>query len=428
MKRIAYYLFALVGMLALTTACSDDEEVGHVPQIYFDQHYYTLGKTSVDLILTADEAPTKDVTIPVYFGGEPQEGVDFELDENYFTFHAGDTVSRLTINRIVDNIGDDSEKLYVNLKEAPEGFNFGLSNFAEVNLLGNNGVLMSFTSTTGEVKTESEFQINLVDMKGSRYRPTVATTFDLEVDETSTAVEGEHFEFVDGAYATVNKNRYYGTFGIKFLKKEEGKDKLVLRFADKEGYATGANPTMTITMKGPDVFTGTWQFDSLMNKESLIDSWSEYYLPAEQFPVCSTSDRLIFEGSDRMQYTFTSQMTSDLKNYFGNSTRTATYVGDKELAFSEGSSHYITLSELEISDVNLNFSAEYNDNSRSAKVGFRLTTNDDGEEVLDCFIYDFIPKGDAYGNIIWTEYESYGMDPTDMMQDIALRLQFKRVK
>jgi len=423
MKNIAFYLLAIIGMAVSLSACSDDDTQQHMPQIFFDQHYYTLGKTSVDLILNADEAPASDVSIPVYFGGEAEEGVDFEMPEKVFTMKAGEKEASLTINRLTDNIGEDNLDLFVNLKDAPAGFNFGLSNFAEVTLLGNNGVIMAFTETEGTVKNEDEFEINLTNMKGKRYYPSVATNIELEVDESSTAVEGEHFEFVGGAYASVRKNRYKGTFGIKFLKKEEGKDKLVLRFADKEGYAPGTNSTMTLTLKGPDNFTGTWAFDKVSNAEYLSNSYyPEWGLNIEKLPTGTADDQLTFEGSDYTEYTFTPNLTGDLKNYFGTSSRKATYIGEKELSFEEYSG-LLKVTILSIPDVNINFSTTYSDYSRAANVAFRLIEDENGEEILECTIYDFEPKGDDYGGAFCEMMGDYSM-----MEYIAPRIHFKRVK
>ena len=70
-------------------------------------------------------------------------------------------------------------------------------------------------------------------MKGGVYKVKVATTFDIEVDESSTAIEGVHYEFVNGAQVVVPINKNKGSFSIKYLKKEEGKDKLILRLANK---------------------------------------------------------------------------------------------------------------------------------------------------------------------------------------------------
>lgn len=84
---------------------------------------------------------------------------------------------------------------------------------------------MSFENSTGKVGFSADFSIKLTNMKGGVYKVKVATTFDIEVDESSTAIEGVHYEFVNGAQVVVPINKNKGSFSIKYLKKEEGKDK-----------------------------------------------------------------------------------------------------------------------------------------------------------------------------------------------------------
>lgn len=422
-KKIAYFMFAMVAVLVSLASCSDDYTPQSAEQIYFGQYYYTLGKTSVVLTLNADKAPDRDVNIPVHFGGDAKEGVDFEVPDKAFHLKAGQTEATMTINRIADNIPDDNLNLYVNLDSAPAGFSLGLANFATVSLMGNNGVLVSFSSAEGAVKFTEDFTVTLTSMKGGSYRPQVETKYPIEVKEGSTAVEGENFEFVDGPYVTVPKGKNKGTFSIKFLKKEPGKDKLILGIAEGAGYMAGSTPEMDLKVSGPDVFTGTWVFDKVSNKTTIEDGWS-WFMDVSKIPTGTTADRLTFTGDSYEEYTLKPEMTGDFKNYFGNKERKIKFkeVASKYFEENWGSGETTgNVQILEIPDVNLKFSSTRSDYSRPALVGFRIIQDkESGEDILECVIDDFQPEGDDYGAQLYSEMGS--------MDACPLHLWFRRAK
>lgn len=418
MNRLINSIMGWVVLLVAITlsACSDDDHsMPNTPQIFIDEPYYTLAKDSVIIKVNADVAPTEDVSIPVVFGGTAVKDYDFTASDSVVVIKAGETEGSFVVKRVVENISSENKELYVNLKSAPNGYRLGLMNYASVTLLSNEGVLMSFNESTAEVSIWGDITINLTSMSGSSYRCKTATTFKLEVDPSSTAVEGEHFEFVDGAQITVPKNRYKGTTTLRCIKHEEGHDKLVLRLADKDGYGIGNIGTITITLNGQDNFTGTWQLSSINT-----DEISQYYVEDEsKAPKGSDKDQITFSGSEApLSYTFTPNLEGDLKNYFGNETRTVTWLEDTQMVYQMemGATRYV--STLEIPNVNVNFSSTYTD-LRTAKVAFRLFENQ-GEQMLECSIYDWEPQGDDYGAMI---YSFMG----DMSYSI-LRVYFTKVK
>ena len=413
MKKLGHYLCILMSMTFILASCSSDDNQ-RLPQIYIDQPFYTLAKGSIELKIKADQAPLTDVFIPVLFGGTAVEGVDFTVSEPSILLKAGETEATFTLTRIEENIGDENKELYVNLQKAPEGFSLGLMNYASVNLLNNNGIIMSFENSTGKVGFSADFSIKLTNMKGGVYRVKVATTFDIEVDESSTAIEGVHYEFVNGAQVVVPINKNKGSFSIKYLKKEEGKDKLILRLANKDGYAIGSNGTLTVTISGPDIFTGTWAFDKITN----LDLFEMYGEDISKARKGKPSDRITFEGDSYLEYTFTPDLSGDLKNYFGTSPRKITFKEEGDKSFQENSGANVKVSILEIPDINIYFSTTYK-NIRPALVGFRLVTVD-GKEMLECTLDDYEPQGDDFGALI---YSFFGE-----MSDAPFRIHFSKVK
>ena len=404
MKKLGHYLCILMSMTFILASCSSDDNQ-RLPQIYIDQPFYTLAKGSIELKIKADQAPLTDVFIPVLFGGTAVEGVDFTVSEPSILLKAGETETTFTLTRIEENIGDENKELYVNLQKAPEGFSLGLMNYASVNLLNNNGIIMSFENSTGKVGFSADFSIKLTNMKGGVYKVKVATTFDIEVDESSTAIEGVHYEFVNGAQVVDP---------IKYLKKEEGKDKLILRLANKDGYAIGSNGTLTVTISGPDIFTGTWAFDKITN----LDLFEMYGEDISKAPKGTPSDRITFEGDSYLEYTFTPDLSGDLKNYFGTSPRKITFKEEGDKSFQENSGANVKVSILEIPDVNVKFSTTHKD-IRPALVGFRLITVD-SKEVLECTLDDYEPQGEDFGAMIYEFMSS--------MEDAPLRIHFSKVE
>ena len=411
MKKLGHYLCILMSMTFILASCSSDDNQ-RLPQIYIDQPFYTLAKGSIELKIKADQAPLTDVFIPVLFGGTAVEGVDFTVSEPSILL--GETEATFTLTRIEENIGDENKELYVNLQKAPEGFSLGLMNYASVNLLNNNGIIMSFENSTGKVGFSADFSIKLTNMKGGVYKVKVATTFDIEVDESSTAIEGVHYEFVNGAQVVVPINKNKGSFSIKYLKKEEGKDKLILRLANKDGYAIGSNGTLTVTISGPDIFTGTWAFDKITN----LDLFEMYGEDISKAPKGTPSDRITFEGDSYLEYTFTPDLSGDLKNYFGTSPRKITFKEEGDKSFQENSGANVKVSILEIPDVNVKFSTTHKD-IRPALVGFRLITVD-SKEVLECTLDDYEPQGEDFGAMIYEFMSS--------MEDAPLRIHFSKVE
>ena len=212
----------------------------------------------------------------------------------------------------------------------------------------------------------------------------------------------------------VKRNKNKGVFSVKMLKKEEGKDKLVIRFSNKDGYAFGSNAVMTILLKGPDVFTGTWAFKQITN----LDLFESYGVEdMSKAPKGTPADQIIFEGDSYEEYVFTSNITGDLRNYFGNSTRKITFKEEADKNFQELWKN-VKVSVLEIPDININFSATYEE-KRAALVGFRLGEVD-GKEMLECTLDDFAPKQPDFGATI---YEFMGS-----MLDAPFRILFTRVK
>lgn len=421
MKKVLFYLIAMCSFVATSCSSDDDGNPAEIAELNFNQVRYSLARGEVELKLISDKPASTTVSIPVSFSGTAVEGTDFTADK-VITLKAGETEAILIVKRIDENIGEEDKELVVNLGTAPTGFKLGVGNYTAVELLGNAGVIMSFDNTTDILSLSGIYYVSLQKMTGGNYKVPAALKLDVEVAPSSTAVEGTHFEFAEGKYAIFNANKNQGSVAIKFLKKEIGKDKLVLRLSQKDGFAYGNNATITITINGANQLTGTWQFDKFANQEWLKSSYppdygSGYY-DEETFPKASSSDKITFTGNSYEEYTFTPNLVGDLKNYFNKECK-ATFEKEENKVFQELGYPKVEkrVAVYNFASVNVNFSAS-SKKERSAKVSFRVTTIDN-QEVLECTLDDYEPT-DFFTGIY--EFEQ------NMADYAPLRIYFKAVK
>lgn len=408
------FLFILCAVCVFIMSSCSSNEANDLPQIYVDQPRYSLAKGMVEIKIHADKAPSTDISVPIIFAGAAIEGTDFVASAPSFTFEAGKTEAILTLTRIEENIGNTNKELILNLGKAPEGYSLGVMNYSLVELLGSQGVIVSFDKSEDKLMLSSTYNISLKNMKGTNYKVASETKFDINIDPSSTAVEGTHFEFETGSYITVAKNKWTGSIGIRFLKKEAGKDKLVLRLANRDGYAFGTNASIGITINGADVFTGTWAFDKIAN----LGLFQDYGEDISKAPQGTSSDQITFTGDSYLEYTFTPNMTGSFVNYFGTSSRKVTFKKEADKVFQEESGAKVRMAVLEIPSVNVKFSSTHKD-IRPALVGFRLI-HVDGKETLECTIDDFEPIDPDFGAIIYSFFYS--------MEDAPLRVHFTKVR
>lgn len=424
MKKLFYLLFAMC--TAVFTACSSDDDKSEIPQLNFEKSNYTLASKTVDIKLIADVPAAAAMSVPVSFSGTATETTDFTASARAFTFNAGETEAVITLTRVEGSAGDENKTLTVNLGNAPAGYNIGVMSYTTVTLLSQNGVIMSFEEEKGILTLTTNYSAALTSMSGSTYNATDNLSLDVEVDPSSTAVEGVHFDFVDGKkYVAIAKGKSKGTVSLKFLKKEEGKDKLVLRLSDRAGFACGDNPAMTITIQGAYDLEGTWAFKEVSN----LSYWeNDMMADVSNFPTGTPADQITFIGDSYTEYTFIPRLNGSLKSYFGTNERTVKFKAEEVKELYEENlavmhSVPINVSVYTFPGINEKFSAT-NSDIRDADVSFRTITVD-GEEILECTIDDFIPTDFLVD--LWEMFIK-DLGDTPPMLGNPLRVHFTRVE
>lgn len=357
---IAAFLFSLVASMCLSS-CSSNDKNNDLPMIYMEKPKYALGKESVAIRIKSEIVADRDIVVPFSFAAKDdeeggKEGVDFTTKDKNFVIKAGESEGTITLTRIKENIEDNNKETLINLKSVPKGYVLGLMDYATIKLYGKAGNIMSFSDLESSLCYETPFFISLEKMKGGKYKAEADTKFELEVDPSSTAIEGEHFEFVDGRFAQVKRKKTEGYFTLKFLKKEEGKDNIIIRFKPKEGFCAGVVSSTTIKIDGPYNLNGKWSFDKIVNAENIAWGLSG----EEKLPTGSQKDIIEFKGDSYKEYTFSCDIKSDFKNYFGEKTRTITFIGEtlkdyQEEATTSCPKHNVL--QYSFPDMNVNFSA-----------------------------------------------------------------------
>lgn len=376
---------------------------------------YSLGSHGTTITLQATAAPTTDLVIPYHVAGEAKLGTDYELSAPNFILKAGETKAELQVKRLVE--GEKARTFSILLTPpASESYKVSLKNFAYVNVFGKASYQANFNETKGTVLAETTFGLRISGIPSGRYRVDEDTHLELEVDPSSTAVEGVHFAFAQSKEVIVprRERNAEGLFTIRTLKVEEGHDKLVLRVAERDGFAEGkGRPTLTLTLAGPEDFSGTWKLKAWANAQSLADN---YGVTTAELIKPNQDDRMILtKSTDGKSYTAELAFKDELSEYFGQGKRTLPIVGERSIS-PEDTNVRAGYGLLLFAGANLSFDAAQPEKG-DVQVAFRLVPAEEAgkKPELEVLILKFKPKGAS-----WTDFATFFPDDTNGF----LRLRF----
>lgn len=421
LSRIWGSLFTLrlvpLALLLFLGACQslDIKERPNLPQISFETFRYTLGNGEVTLSLSLEIEADKELHIPFTLAGSARQGVDYSVEDKDFVFPKGERTAQVRIKRL--NMQQAGTILLSLSGTAPNGYLYGLKNYTQVELLGSDALIYTFVKSEEVLPYEKTYEISVTKVTGENHRHTTKTKYALEVDPSSTAILGKHFEFVDEASAVVPNKRNVGTFKLRFLSLEAGHEDIILRLADREGYARGVHPTLRIRITGPESFSGSWEVLKVANRDWINTSYGDFGVNADTFVNFAEGDYIELEGSSYESYTLRPHFTGLLKNYF-NQTTTATFVGavDKLLNEVNGRPPTINLTKLQLGAVNLRFSSTEQKISK-ANIGLRYLDTEDNGRVLEMTIDEYEPLQNGWKDVY---------DFSGNMIDLPIRLYFRK--
>jgi hypothetical protein len=432
MKKL-FYFFALMLTTVGFTACGDDDDEKAPIIVSFSQDQYSLGGQIGDkVVITANaSAPFEKATTVtlginsfVFSGGASLNPL--EVTPGYaFEFAAGSTTATITITRKTLGSGSLSVSLTPNAS-----FKVGTTPTAEVTFLGAN--VYSFDTDTDVLADTREYKVTLETADGKPFSFATDTEIPVVLSPKTTAVAGVNYEFVGGNVAKFQAGKSEGTVTIKFLKYEEGKDKLLIAL-DNTNLRRGNYGYLTIYITGTPNFAGEWQYAGIWKKNA--DWWANSWtVDAEALALIvdgSSSDSFKFEVGDG-GYQFTPNFAGKLKNYFTKATKAA-YIGARDERMQELASMNPPTWQMfryEFDEVNKAMSATDN-KAAKGRVGFFFATDDDtNKEYLIMTIYDYEPTdATVFGYYSWKDvYDSmaYSTPIETVMEAAPIRVAFTR--
>lgn len=406
-------LFALLTLIVFSSCRKNAPETALFVSI--ERLNYSLGSHGTTITLQATAAPTTDLVIPYHVAGEAKLGTDYELSAPNFILKAGETKAELQVKRLVE--GEKARTFSILLTPpASESYKVSLKNFAYVNVFGKASYQANFNETKGTVLAETTFGLQISLIPRGRYRVDEDTHLELEVDPSSTAIEGVHFAFAQSKEVIVprRERNAEGLFTIRTLKVEEGHDKLVLRVAERDGFAEGkGRPTLTLTLAGPEDFSGTWKLKSWANEQFLAGNYS---VTTAELIKPNQDDRMILtKSTDGKSYTAELAFKDELSEYFGQGKRTLPLVGERSIS-PEDTNVRAGYGLLLFAGANLSFDAAQPEKG-DVQVAFRLVPAEEAgkKPELEVLILKFKPKATS-----WTDFAAFLPDDTNGF----LRLRF----
>lgn len=434
MKKI---LFVLAAVATLFASCTPEATI-KTPSVSFQTAEPAVdGDEAVFTVVVSDYTGTEPLTIPVLVETEAAEGTDYTISAKEFVWGGENPVTTITVTTIELGTGHNVKLTLQN----PEGINPGKFMFSEV-MLADKDVNVSFE--TSLIMTEADYipvKVIVTNAKGE-FEVAEDTEFTISVNtEKSTAVLGTHFEFdYEENFAFVMEGTSEGEAYINILEVEEGKDKIVLRLDEPEGYGFGNYFEVEIRLVSYwEKLAGKWEINEIISTAEFMEangwwcsmnSWSPEVVYAD-LPVYNAADALEIVITDENTGVLKPSFQSNLKNYFiGNSNMTK---GDNHDVYLDGMSlpPIMTNTRIAICDnVNRYFHATEMSEDKEGWVAFGLKYDADlGTDILEMYIIDHTSHSFLPGVLeIPSDWGGYAKtSPTADMPGQWIGATFKRV-
>lgn len=276
-------------------------------------------------------------------------------------------------------------------------------------------ILYSFTQKNYVLGESVELTVELLDRTdASAIVADEDIPVKLIVKEGSTAVKDDNFT-IENETAIVRKGTNKCTFKLTSIPddevtgpaaqaEEEEESKIIVLGLQLDGanYIAGQFPEATVTMVGSMVndLYGTWVMNELVtDKDFMVEANYEMVNFDNGFPVLDTNDKFVFDGNK-----LTTELSSDWKNYF-QSESGFTFAGEMLLRVDNNfPPTTATVQLLELDNVNRFFSAADKSEDKTALIGVRNITGENGETLLDVYVIDYESHSFAPEFIDWSMY------------------------
>lgn len=386
MRKILF-VFSLFLSLSLILACSDDDNSD--PKLSFGRPIYILKAAeplAVELIVS--EPVTEEIKVPFMIDGSAVLDEDYTISAKEFVLHPGDWIDTVWVTPKENVIGQ--REIRLSLQEVPR-YRLWNNRWAIIPVETKDIFTCSFSQTTMDLKSEVVVSMKLT-VGGVDYmykREELRVPF--EIDPASTAVEGEHYEIVGGGRELImGIQKATADVTIRFLKKEVGKDKVIIRLVEGGLFEGGTNTSVTINVNGPTLyedFVGTWVSPTFISGDFIKGMVWGHPTDCDNLPVNNLStDRIVFTAGATNTLNVDG-VQGDLAKYLRNCE--VVYIGEEPEQLWDQDAYGIKrdVVTLELSKANVNYSVT-NVAERKAIVLVRLLNKG---KVLEFRIVDYEP-------------------------------------
>ena len=410
MRKILF-VFSLFLSLSLILACSDDDNSD--PKLSFGRPIYILKAAeplAVELIVS--EPVTEEIKVPFMIDGSAVLDEDYTISAKEFVLHPGDWIDTVWVTPKENVIGQ--REIRLSLQEVPR-YRLWNNRWAIIPVETKDIFTCSFSQTTMDLKSEVVVSMKLT-VGGVDYmykREELRVPF--EIDPASTAVEGEHYEIVGGGRELImGIQKATADVTIRFLKKEVGKDKVIIRLVEGGLFEGGTNTSVTINVNGPTLyedFVGTWVSPTFISGDFIKGMVWGHPTDCDKLPVNNLStDRIVFTAGATNTLNVDG-VQGDLAKYLRNCE--VVYIGEEPEQLWDQDAYGIKrdVVTLELSKANVNYSVT-NVAERKAIVLVRLLNKG---KVLEFRIVDYEPTDFLTGTYYdethpgWGEPKEYPM-------------------
>ncbi len=433
MKKLFYFMALMLTTVGFT-ACGDDDDEKPVVTINFSQAQYTLdGAIGDKVVITANaSAPFQSATTvsvgvgSVNFLGEgAMSAVFYKFSSSAFEFAAGSSSATITITRTMVGSGSMSLSL------TPSGdVKVGTVGKTEIVFAGPN--VYSFETEADVLADTREYKVTLETAAGKPFSFASDTEIPVLISPKTTAVEGVNYEFVGGKVVKFQAGKSEGTVTVKFLKYDEGKDRLII-YLDETNLHSGNYPFLDIYITGTPNFAGEWQYEGIWKQNA--DWWANSWMvdaDAMAIIVDGTADDSFKLEIDGGGYLFTPNFAGKLKNYFTKAVNAA-YIGARDERMQELSMMNPPTWQMfryEFDEVNKAISPT-DTKAEKGRVGFFFTTDEEtNKEYLIMTLYDYAPTdANVFGYYSWKDvYDmmAYSTPIETVMEAAPIRIAFTR--
>lgn len=398
MKTILHIAMSLIAAATLTlTSCSEANpimSVGDHSVSFARAAFFLPAQGTGNVVVQLTQPAEHDITIPLILGGTAQEGTDYTVSTHQITIPAGQKSASLTFTSIGSM---DYKQIDLTLGEAPQGYDFGFYRHAVMTIAPRPVLTATWPVQEYNLKTTLAIALELYNGVRKYTYPNSPVEVPVEIDASSTAKIGEHFEFTNGkSVLRMTSSDATAKATLRILKKEAGHDKLVLRIAESPYFLAGAQNRVIINLQGatdPNKLAGTWKLNALSNAAAIRSAAALLTMAqdADNIPVnCLPGDKItLTRRADGRFALDTSLLGGDLAKYLRTTMLTLISEAEENLwetDYNNPEKAYVLT--LRAEKVNRFFNATQV-NEQPANIDMRLLNN---ERTLEVRIYQYEPK------------------------------------